>query len=76
MIADRRGSASASAEAARAHEGLGRDASTSSKAAVLEAPYTEAVDHRPPLTQMHELERTSLRIVVVVALLTKRVGNM
>ena len=25
---------------------------------------------------MHELERTSLRIVVVVALLTKRVGNM
>ena len=31
MIADRRGSASASAEAARAHEGLGRDASTSSK---------------------------------------------
>ena len=31
MIADRRGSASASAEAARAHEGLGRDANTSSK---------------------------------------------
>ena len=45
-------------------------------AAVLEAPYTEAVDHRPPLTQMNELERTSLQIVVVVALLTKRVGNM
>ena len=45
--------------------------------AVLEAPYTEAVDRRPPPTQMHELERTSLRIVVVfVALLTKRVGNM
>ena len=44
--------------------------------AVLEAPYTEAVDHRPPLPQMHELERTSLLIVVVVALLTKRVGNM
>ena len=36
---------------------------------MLEAPYTEAVDHRPPLTQMHELERTSLRVVVVVALL-------
>ena len=34
------------------------------------------MDHRPPLTQMHELERTSLQIVVVVALLTKRVGNM
>ena len=44
--------------------------------AVLEAPYTEAVDHRPPLTQMHELEPTSLRIVVVVVLLTTRVGNM
>ena len=44
---------------------------------MLEAPYTEPfVDHRPPLTQMHELERTSLQIVVVVALLTKRVGNM
>ena len=44
---------------------------------MIEAPYTEPfVDHRPPLTQMHELERTSLRIVVVVALLTKRVGNM
>ena len=44
---------------------------------MLEAPYTEPfVDHRPPLTQMHELERTSLRIVVVVALLTKRVGDM
>ena len=43
---------------------------------MLEAPYTEVVDHRPPLTQMHELERTSLRIVVVVALLTKCVGNM
>ena len=42
---------------------------------MLEAPYTEAVG--PPLTRMHELERTSLRIVVVVvALLTKRVGNM
>ena len=29
--------------------------------AVLEAPYTETVDHRPPL---RELERKSLRIVV------------
>ena len=45
-------------------------------AAVLEAPYTEAVDHRLPLTQMHELERTSLRIVDVVALLPNRVGDM
>ena len=45
---------------------------------MLEAPYTEPfVDHRPPLTtQMHELERTSLQIVVGAALLTKRVGNM
>ena len=45
-------------------------------AAVLEAPHTEAVDHCLPLTQMHELERTSLRIVVVVALLPNLVGDM
>ena len=48
--------------------------------AVLEAPYTEAVDHHCPLlTEMHELERTLLRtivVVVVVALLTTRDGNM
>ena len=42
---------------------------------MLEAPYTEAVDHRPQRAQLHELQRTSLRIVVA-ALLTERVGSM